>query len=96
MVWVPDVYGGGCTQGFAPSTPVVFLRGTSLGKTYVWGVVRGDVKSVSANAGGASQPVTLGQSAFFYESSSLPDALVLTLANGQTQTVPVAALHTLG
>jgi hypothetical protein len=96
MVWVPDVYGGGCTAGFASGSQVVFLRGSSDGKAYVWGVARGNVTSIAAVVSGSRQAVTLGQSAFFYQGSSLPDALVLTLANGRTQTVPVAALRTLG
>jgi hypothetical protein len=96
MVWVPDVYGGGCTQGFVPGSRVVFLRGSSFGTAYVWGILRADVKSVSALVGGAIRPVSVGQSAFFYQGSSLPDALVLTLANGTTQRVPVAAMYTLG
>jgi hypothetical protein len=96
MVWVPDVYGGGCTQGFAAGAHAIFLRGSLNGEAHVWGLLRRDVKDVSAVVGGVSRPVTVGQSAFFFQGTTLPDALVLTLANGTTQTVPVAAMRTLG
>ena len=94
MVWVPDI-GGGCTQGFMPGANVIVMRGFINGSSHVWGIFRDDVKSVTAIVNGQDRPVTLGESAFFYEGTSLPSNLVLQLANGNKETVPVAAIPTL-
>ena len=94
MVWVPDI-GGGCTQGFVPGVDVIVVRGFINGSSHVWGIFRDNVKSVTAIVNGQDRPVTLGESAFFYEGTSLPSDLVLQLANGNKETVPVAAIPTL-
>jgi len=92
MVWVPDI-GGGCTQGFTPGVNVIVMRGFINGSNHVWGIFRDDVKSVTAIVNGQDRPVTLGESAFFYEGTRLPSNLVLQLANGDNETVPVAAIE---
>jgi hypothetical protein len=92
MLWAPDVYGGGCTAGFAPGTHAVYLRGFSNGQTWVWGILRNDVTSVDAVVNGQAVPVTLAQSAFFYEGSALPDSLQLTLNDGSVNDLPLSAV----
>jgi len=91
MLWAPDVYGGGCTAGFAPGTQAIYLHGFSNGQSWVWGIVRDDVASVQAVVDGQTLPVTVGQSAFFYQGSALPETLQLTLNDGSVTALPVAA-----
>ena len=67
MVWSPDVYGGGCTEGFEDAAQVVFVRGLHNGEMHLWGIRRDDVDNITAVVNGQSQPVTLGENAFFYE-----------------------------
>lgn len=95
MVWEPDVYAGGCTQGFTEGTHAIFLSGVTNGRSYVLGVFRDDVTSVAAVVGGERTPVTVGESAFLYEGTSRPDALVLQLSDGTTSTVTTAGTATL-
>lgn len=95
MIWSPETYGGGCTQGFEPGTDVIFVRGTTDGVPHVWGIFRDDVSKVTALVNGNSEPVSVGQSAFFFAGPTLPDHLVLTLNDGTTKTVPVDGLATL-
>jgi hypothetical protein len=94
MVWVPDI-GGGCTQGFQPGTNAVVVRNSLNGVIHVWGIFRSNVKGVSAVVNGQAQPLTLGESSFFYEGDALPSNLILNLANGSTENVVVAAIPTL-
>lgn len=94
MVWVPDI-GGGCTQGFEPGTDAIVVRNSLNGVTHVWGIFRDNVKSVSAIVDGQTQPVTLGESSFFYEGATLPTNLILSMADGSTETAAVAAIPTL-
>ena len=94
MVWVPDI-GGGCTQGFMPGVDIIVVRSFVNGLSHVWGIVRADVKSVSAVVNDQDRPVIQGESSFFYEGTSLPSNLILELANGSEETVPVAAIPTL-
>jgi len=94
MVWVPDI-GGGCTQGFEPGTNVIVVRNSVNGVIHVWGIFRNDVDSLSAIVAGQTKPVSLGESAFFYEGDILPTTLTVNLANGATENVAVAAIPTL-
>lgn len=91
MLWAPDAYGGGCTAGFAPGVHAVYLRGFSNGQSWVWGILRNDVTGVDAVVNGQALPVTLAQSAFFYQGSSLPDSLQLTLTDGSITTLSLSA-----
>ncbi|MGH7189975.1 MAG: hypothetical protein ACREF0_12455, partial [Acetobacteraceae bacterium] len=92
MLWAPDVYGGGCTAGFAPGAHAVYLRGFSNGQTWVWGILRNDVTSVDAVVNGQAVPVTLAPSAFFYQGSALPSSLQMTLTDGSVTTLSVSAV----
>ena len=95
MAWTPDVYGGGCTQGFETGTQVVFVRGFRNGEMHLWGIRRDDVDSIAAVVGGQARPVVLGENSFFYEGTTLPSQLDLTLTDGSHQLVNVAAPATL-
>lgn len=95
MLWAPDVYGGGCTAGFAPGVHAVYLRGFSNGQSWVWGILQNDVTSVDAVVNGQAVPVTLAQSAFFYQGPALPDSLQLTLNDGSVTNLPLSAAPTI-
>ena len=57
-------------------------RGFIDAVSHVWGVFRDNVEGVTAIVDGQDRPVTLGESTFLYEGTSLPSDLVLQLANG--------------
>jgi hypothetical protein len=95
MVWSPDVYPGGCSQGFEPGTDIVYVRGLANGRTVIFGIVKDGVTSVTAVVGGQDVPVTVGENAFFYEGSALPEQLLVRHADGGADTLAVPPMNRL-
>jgi hypothetical protein len=95
MAWSPDVYGGGCTQGFESGVHVIFIHGFRNGEMHLWGIRRDDVSNIDAIVDGQSRPVVLGENSFFFEGATLPSQLDLTLTDGSHQQVNVGLPATL-
>jgi hypothetical protein len=95
MAWSPDVYGGGCTQGFESGVHVIFIHGFRNGETHLWGIRRDDVSNITAIVDGQSRPVVLGENSFFFEGATLPSQLDITLTDGTHQQVNVGLPATL-
>ena len=94
-VWYPDMAGGGCFQGFAPGSPVLFGQSVQDGVSYIWGFLTNDVKGVSIIEKSTPHPAILGRNAFYFDANSptsQPTAIVVELANGTSKTIPLSAL----
>jgi len=84
----------GCFDEFTPQSPVAWdIRGIDQTDPHspivVSGVVPDGVVGVDVVVAGASQPATLADNAFFYETkaSAMPDHLVISYSDGHRSTV---------
>jgi hypothetical protein len=71
------------------------VRGFANGLSRVWGVATDDVKASTPLSKARPARLPRAKARFFYEGTTLPSTLILQLANGDRETVPVASMPTL-